>query len=122
MYAINGKEESEQRKRLTPDVRNAIVHDLVTTMFAYVNKPNKEFCTKVAKKLVLKYSFMKDVGIGVSGYVSMYMLLETVCMVLHASHCIFYCVAWSRNACTHPAKMCVWLCTLTISGTSILNI
>lgn len=89
MYAISGKEESEQRKRLTPDVRNAIVRDLVTTMFAYMNKPNKEFCTKVAKKLVLKYSFMKDVGIGVSGYVSIYMLLKTVCMALHASHCIF---------------------------------
>ena len=70
MNAISGKDEHEQRKQLTPDVRNAIVRDLITTMYAYMSKFNKSFCTKVAKALVKKYSFMKDVGTGVSGYVS----------------------------------------------------
>ena len=31
MYAINGG-DAEQRKRLTPDIRNAIVRDLVSTI------------------------------------------------------------------------------------------
>ena len=62
MHAINAH-EAEQRRRLTPDVRNAIVHDLVTTMYAVVPKPNKDICTKVAKQ-------MRDAGTNVSGYVS----------------------------------------------------
>ena len=70
MYAIEGEGDAEQRKRLTPDIRNAIVRDLVSTMYAHMSQPNKEFCTRVAKLLIQKYSFMKDVGTNVTGYVS----------------------------------------------------
>lgn len=33
-------------------------------------RPNKAFCTDVAKQLVRKYPFMKDTGINVSEHVS----------------------------------------------------
>ena len=71
MHAIKAPSDSEKRKRLTPDLRNEIVRDTVSTMYAYMSQPNKEFCTQVAKQLVAKYSFMRDVGIGVTGHVSM---------------------------------------------------
>lgn len=70
MSCINAKDNEEKRRRLTPEVRNYIVRDLVTTMFSYNLKPSKDFCTHVAKSLVQKYKFMKDVGANVSGYVS----------------------------------------------------
>ena len=69
MVAINAHNEAEKRKQLTPNVRNAIVRDLMTTMYTFMPKPNKEFCTEVAKKLVQKYEFMRDAGANVSGYV-----------------------------------------------------
>ena len=73
MYIINGKGEAEQRKRLAqaPQRRMEIVRDLVSTMYAYTSRPDKDFCTKVAKQLVHKYPFMRDVGVNVSGYVSL---------------------------------------------------
>ena len=70
MYAINGEGDTERRKRLTPEMRKEIVRDTVSTMFAHTSRPNKEFCTDVAKQLVRKYPFMKDVGTNVTGYVS----------------------------------------------------
>ena len=70
MACINAMDDEENRRRLTSDVRNYIVRDLVTTMFSYVPKPSKEFCTLVAKRLVQKYKFMMDTGTNVSGYVS----------------------------------------------------
>ena len=70
MEAIEASNDSERRKRLTPDIRNAIVRDLVSTMYALRSQPNKGFCTQAAKQLVQKYTFMKDVGTNVSGYVS----------------------------------------------------
>lgn len=70
MVAINAPSESEKRRQLTPNVRNAIVRDLMTTMYTFMPKPNKSFCTEVAKKLIEKYSFMRDAGANVSGYVS----------------------------------------------------
>ena len=39
-------------------------------MYAHLGQPNKEICTKVAKQLIQKYSFMKDIGANVTGYVS----------------------------------------------------
>ena len=81
--AIKAPTEAEQRKNLTPDVRNAIVRDIVTSMYAYTSKPNKEFCTQVAKLLVAKYAFMKDVGSSVSGYVS---FLQMTFICLHTPH------------------------------------
>ena len=41
-------------------------------MFSFDPKPQKEFCTQVAKLLVKKFTFMRDVGLKVSGYVSYY--------------------------------------------------
>lgn len=79
MHAIKASNDSEKRKRLTPDVRNEIVRDIVSTMYAYMSQPNKEFCTQVAKQLVTKYSFMKDVGTNVSGYVSNYNNVNLYC-------------------------------------------
>ena len=67
MECIKEKDEDQQRRLLTPKLRNEIVRDLVTTMYAYMSKPDKDFCTLVAKRLVAKYNFMKDVG---GGYVS----------------------------------------------------
>ena len=70
MECLNAKCDVEKRKKLTPSVRNEIVRDLVTTMYAYMPNPNKAFCTMVAKLLVESYSFLKDVGANVTGYVS----------------------------------------------------
>ena len=40
-------------------------------MYAHMSQPNKDFCTmQVAKQLVGKYSFMRDAGTNVTGYVS----------------------------------------------------
>ena len=57
-------------RALVPKIRNEIVRDLVSQMFSFDSKPQKEFCTQVAKLLVKKYTFMQDVGQKVSGYVS----------------------------------------------------
>lgn len=59
MACINAKDEEEKRRRLTPEVQNYIVRDLVTTMFSYTLKPSKQFCAIVAKSLVQKYKFMR---------------------------------------------------------------
>ena len=55
MHAMNGEGDAEQQKRLTPDIWNAIVHDLVYTMYAHMSQPNKDFCTQVTKQYVGKY-------------------------------------------------------------------
>ena len=55
-----------------PKVRNEIVRGIVSQMFSFETKPQKDFCTQVAKMLVKKYKFMRDVGQKVSGYVSYY--------------------------------------------------
>jgi len=57
-----------EEKKLTPDVRNEIVRDLVTHMYGYVEKPTTSFCKFVAQRLILKYPFMRDTK-G-TGYVS----------------------------------------------------
>ena len=70
MVAINAPTEAEKRKLLSTNMQSAITRDLMTTMYTFMPKPNKDFCTEVAKKLVAKYSFMRDAGTNVSGYVS----------------------------------------------------
>ncbi len=47
-------------KRLSPDVRNEIVRDLVTHMYANIDKPGALFVSKVADKLIKTYPFMAD--------------------------------------------------------------
>ena len=58
-----------EEKRLTPDIRNEVVRDLVTHMYGHVEKPTSSFCKFVAQRLILKYTFMRDTK-G-TGYVSM---------------------------------------------------
>ena len=67
---IDAPTEEEKRRMLTPDVRNCLVRDVVTTMYAHDPKPKKQFCTEVAELIVKKYPFMKDKGQYVSGHVS----------------------------------------------------
>ena len=70
MACLQQTTEEEQRRALTPPIRNEIVRVVATQMFCYDPKPQKDFCTLVAKKLVAKYPFMQDTGEKVSGYVS----------------------------------------------------
>lgn len=81
MSAIRASSEAEKRKLLTASVRSAITRDLMTTMYTYMPKPDKTFCTK---KLVQKYSFMRDVGTNVSGYVSVSIIENYINMYMCA--------------------------------------
>ena len=71
MACTTAESVDEQKKLLTMSIRNEIVRDLVTQMFAFKPKPDRVFCGTVAKELVKKYPFMKDSGLTTSGYVSM---------------------------------------------------
>ena len=71
MASVNAKSEEDKKIGLTAAVRNEIVRDLVTQMYAFDAKPERAFCTKVAKLLIKKYPYMKDVGPNVSGYASL---------------------------------------------------
>jgi hypothetical protein len=53
MYAI-------EENKLTPEVRNEVVRDLVTHMYGFMEKPTSSFCKYVAQRLILKYKFMRD--------------------------------------------------------------
>ena len=79
MAIIKLDDNAQQRRKLTPDIRNAIIRDLVSTVYAHTSDPNKAFCTTVAKALVRKYPFMKDVGTNVSGYVSHFLITRLNC-------------------------------------------
>jgi len=52
---------------MAPRIRNEIVRDLVSQMFSFDPKPQKNFCTQVAK-LLKNYPFTRDVGQKVSRY------------------------------------------------------
>ena len=49
-----------EEKKLTPDVRNEVVRDLVTHMYGSMEKPSSTTCKFVAQRLILKYPFMRD--------------------------------------------------------------
>ena len=70
MSCLSASNEDEMRRLLTTSIRNEIVRDLVTQMFAIQGKPDRAFCTTVAKSLVKKYPLLKDNGRNVTGYVS----------------------------------------------------
>lgn len=70
MACITAKSVEDQKKLLTVSIRNEIVRDLVTQMYAFKPKPDRAYCSTVAKELVKKYPFMKDSGMSVTGYVS----------------------------------------------------
>lgn len=68
MSVLNSFSDDDKTKKLTIELQNETVRDLVIQMYACSEKPDKSFRTDVAKKLVSKYPFMRDKG--VSGYVS----------------------------------------------------
>ncbi|XP_064403971.1 uncharacterized protein LOC135349363 isoform X1 [Halichondria panicea] len=51
-----------KEKSLNPEVRNEIVRDLVTHVYAYLEQPTMVFIGEVAKQLVEKHPFMADSG------------------------------------------------------------
>ena len=71
MQCIKLQSEEERKLALVPSVQNEIVRILANNMFCNDPNPKKEFCTRVAKLLVKKYKFMRDVGEQVTGYVSL---------------------------------------------------
>ena len=70
MACIQMSTDEERSRALGPLVHNEVVCVLATQMFCCSPKPSKEFCTEVSKMLVKKYSFMRDKGEKVTGYVS----------------------------------------------------
>lgn len=71
MQCIDAPTIDEKKKLLgTPGLRGEICRDLVTQMYSFKQRPNRAFCTFVAKSLIKKYPFMRDSGVTVSGYVS----------------------------------------------------
>jgi hypothetical protein len=68
MRCIQQEDEDEQKRLVLPSTRNEVVRILATNMFCHDPNPRKDFCTKVAKMLVKKYKFLRDVGDNVSGY------------------------------------------------------
>lgn len=61
-------EECLKNKSLTTHARNEIVRTLASQLFCRYSRPNRAECEKLARKLILKYPFMKD-NLG-CGYVS----------------------------------------------------
>lgn len=80
MACLKQPTDSERKLELTPETRNEIVRDLVTQMFSYDPEPKAQFAAIVAKKLVKRHPFMKDIGERVSGYVSQLQL--TTCTLM----------------------------------------
>lgn len=63
-------EECIKGRCLTDSARSEIIRVLVTQLFASSRKPTRDDCNCHARKLILKYPFMKD-DMG-NGYVSAY--------------------------------------------------
>lgn len=67
-----------EERKLTPDVHNKVVRDLVTHMYGCMEKPSSATCKFVAQRLILKYPFMRDtkgtgfVSEGLSLYIKVY--------------------------------------------------
>ena len=76
MQCLRKETDEERRLELDTSRRNEVVRDLVTQMFAIDPKP---FAALVAKKIVRKYPFMRDIGDKVSGYVSFFRVFFCVC-------------------------------------------
>ena len=75
MHCIKLPSDEDRKLALVPSVRNEIVRVLANNMFCHDPNPNKEFCTRVAKLLVKKFKFMRDIGENVSGYVSYFVVV-----------------------------------------------
>lgn len=57
-----------KKQGLSDSARSEIVRVLVTQLFVHSRKPSRVDCEQLARKLILKYPFMKD-DMG-NGYVS----------------------------------------------------
>ena len=57
-----------QKKQMEPKVRSAFVRELVVHMTSYGIRPPCPFCSLVARRIILKYPFLRD-AVG-NGYVS----------------------------------------------------
>lgn len=73
MQCIEAPTIKEKKKLLgAPGLRGEISRDLVTQMYSFKQRPDRAFYTYVAKCLIKKYPFMRDNGVNVSGYVSIF--------------------------------------------------
>ena len=57
-----------QKKEMEAKIRSAFVRELLVHMTSYGSRPSLNFCSLVARRIVLKYPFLRD-SIG-NGYVS----------------------------------------------------
>ena len=80
MHCIQQDSDEERRLKLDLSIRHEISRDLVAQMFSYQAKPCTEFSSLVAKRLVRKYPFMRDVGNKVSGFVSSFIVYVLLCV------------------------------------------
>lgn len=60
--------ESLEKKSMEPKVRSAFTRELIVHMTSYGIRPSSNFCSAVARRIILKYPFLRD-SVG-SGYVS----------------------------------------------------
>lgn len=60
--------ECIKAKAMVPKARNALTRDLVVHMYSYGGRPSRALCQHAARRLTLKYPFMRD-ALG-TGYVS----------------------------------------------------
>ena len=60
--------ESLEKNSMEPNIRSAFTRELIVHMTSYGVRPSTNFCSVVARKVVLKYPFLRD-SVG-SGYVS----------------------------------------------------
>ena len=107
MACIQAPSIEERKKHLTVSIRGEISRDLVTQMYAFKQKPDRSFCTYVAKCLVKKHPFMRDTGKNVSGYVSLHITYNSyryfVCSVYMCAHLHLRSVRMSSSPVSHLA-------------------
>ena len=60
--------ECLEKKSMEPNVRSAFTRELIVHMTSYGVRPSTNFCSAVARRVILKYPFLRD-AVG-SGYVS----------------------------------------------------
>ena len=61
--------QSLDNKKMMPNTRSAFVRELVVHMTSFGIRPTRNFCSTVARRIILKYPFLRD-AVG-NGYVSM---------------------------------------------------
>ena len=105
MACTTAESVDEQKKLLTMSIRNEIVWDLVTQMFAFKAKLDRVFCGTVAKELVKKYPFMKDSGMTTSDYVSLANITFS-CFVIYKEFLFNLKGSWEKKLieCVHNVR------------------